>query len=77
MGGLFSSKSSSTNTTTNTTDSFNKSVSSVFAPTSGAQNITVNVGNGQTATGNAYVDGLSKIMPIIAIALIGWAFIKN
>lgn len=75
MGGLFSSKSSSTVDTRNYADSFNRSVNNVFSPTSTGGNITVNVG--ASPTGNAIVDGLTKMLPIIAIALIGWAFLKR
>lgn len=77
MGGLFDSKSSSTVDTRNYTDAFNSSVSAVFSPTNTGGNITVNVGANSPPTGNAYVDGLVKILPIIAVALIGFAFLRK
>lgn len=77
MGGLFSSKSSSTVDTKYYSDSFNKSVSTVFSPTNTGGNITVNVGASSPPTGNAWVDGLAKIAPLAAIALLGWAFLRR
>lgn len=77
MGGLFSSKSSSTVDTRNYTDAFNSSTSAVFSPTNTGGNITVNVGASSPPTGNAWVDGLAKIAPIVALAVIGWAFLRR
>jgi len=75
MFDFFSSKSSTDTTNSSYTDSFNKNTSITFAPSNSGGNVSINVNDPRT--GNAAIDGLVKIVPFAAAAILVWAFLKK
>lgn len=75
MGSLFNSESTNQTTNASYADSFNKNTSLTFAPSNSGGNVSINVNDPRT--GNAAIDGLVKIVPFAAAAILVWAFLKK